>query len=317
MTPGEIYLAAYDEQIRARITAAEIAAGRADRSGPVIRKIFPGERGLITYRDLAGLTGTALDDFIALQRDHFARLGIEAEWKYHSHDRPADLPERLAAAGFVPEDTETLLIGESARLAAGPGTGTGPGPDPGRMAGVTLREVTKRADLERIRDMEQAVWGDDHDWLPGVLGRGLTDPDDPCVVVAAEAGRQLACAGWIRFHRGTDFASLWAGRRSPAGAAAASTVPPLPTGPGWPRAGASGSSRSTLPRTASQCWPGSGWRRWPRRSRSSGTGPPAARHRRIRQVPDAVSRFTGFASAYDAARPTPPAALVRVISPAC
>jgi len=213
VTPGEIYLAAYDEQIRARITAAEIAAGRADRSGPVIRKIFPGERGLITYRDLAGLTGTALDDFIALQRDHFARLGIEAEWKYHSHDRPADLPERLAAAGFVPEDTETLLIGESARLAAGPGTG--PGPDPGRMAGVTLREVTKRADLERIRDMEQAVWGDDHDWLPGVLGRGLTDPDDPCVVVAAEAGRQLACAGWIRFHRGTDFASLWGGSTLP------------------------------------------------------------------------------------------------------
>ena len=221
MTPGEIYLAAYDEQIRARITAAEIAAGRADRSGPVIRKIFPGERGLITYRDLAGLTGTVLDDFIALQRGHFARLGIEAEWKYHSHDRPADLPERLAAAGFVPEDTETLLIGESARLAAGPGTGagtgtgTGPGPDPGRMAGVTLREVTKRADLERIRDMEQAVWGDDHDRLPGVLGRGLTDPDDPCVVVAAEAGRQLVCAGWIRFHRGTDFASLWGGSTLP------------------------------------------------------------------------------------------------------
>ena len=34
-------------------------------------------------------------------------------------------------------------------------------------------------------------------------------------------------------------------------------------------------------------------------------------------MPDAVSPFTGFASTYDAARPTPPAALVRVISPAC
>jgi len=40
---GAAYLATYDEQVRARITAAEIAAG-ADRSGPVIRKIFPGER---------------------------------------------------------------------------------------------------------------------------------------------------------------------------------------------------------------------------------------------------------------------------------
>jgi hypothetical protein len=209
MTPAETYLAAYDEQIRARITATEIAEGRADRSGPVVRKTFPGERGLVSYRDLAGLTGTALDRFIALQRDHFTRLGIEAEWKYHSHDRPADLPDRLAAAGFAPEDTETLLLGESALLAAGPSW------DPGRMAGVSLSEVTQRADLDRIRDMEQAVWGGDHDWLPGVLERDLADPDDPCVVVAAEAGQQLVCAGWIRFHQGTDFASLWGGSTLP------------------------------------------------------------------------------------------------------
>lgn len=206
---GAAYLAAYDEQVRARITATEIAAGKADRSGPVIRKIFPLERGLITYCDLAGMTGRALDNFIAAQRDHFARLGLAVEWKYHSHDQPADLPDRLAAAGFVPEDAETLLIGESARLA---GSAAGA---PGWPAGVTLREVTAQADLERIRDLEQAVWGDDHDWLPGVLGRDIDDPDDPCVVVVAEAGQDVVCAGWIRFHRGTDFASLWGGSTLP------------------------------------------------------------------------------------------------------
>ncbi len=204
---GAAYLAAYDQQIRARITAREIAEGRADRSGPVIRKTFPGERGFISYSDLAGLTGAALDDLIARQRDHFARLGVAAEWKYHSHDQPADLPERLAAAGFVPEDAETLLLGESARLAA-----AGPADWPG---GVTLREVTAQPDLERIRDLEQAVWGGDHDWLPGVLGRDIDDPDDPCVVVVAEAGQDVVCAGWIRFHRGTDFASLWGGSTLP------------------------------------------------------------------------------------------------------
>ena len=204
---GAAYLAAYDKQIRARITAREIAAGRADRSGPVIRKTFPGERGLISYCDLAGLSGAALDNLIARQRDHFARLGVAAEWKYHSHDRPADLPDRLAAAGFVPEDAETLLLGESARLARAGAAGL---PD-----GVALREVTAAADLERIRDLEQAVWGDDHDWLPGVLSRDIDDPDDPCVVVVAEAGQDVVCAGWIRFHRGTDFASLWGGSTLP------------------------------------------------------------------------------------------------------
>jgi hypothetical protein len=207
------YLAAYDEQIRARITAAEAAEGKADRSGPVIRKIYPSERGLVTYSDLAGMTGRALDNFIAAQRDHFARLGLAVEWKYHSHDQPADLPDRLAAAGFVPEAAETLLIGESAELAgAGAAAGTGAA---GWPEGVTLREVTARADLERIRDLEQAVWGDDHGWLPGMLGRDLTDPDDPCVVVVAEAGPDVVCAGWIRLHQGTDFASLWGGSTLP------------------------------------------------------------------------------------------------------
>jgi hypothetical protein len=210
MTPGEIYLAAYDEQIRARITAGEAASGRADWDGPAVRKTFQGDRGLITYRDISGLTGAVLDAFITRQRDHFTRLGLEAEWKYHSHDRPAGLPGRLAAAGFVPEDPETLLIGESARLAAVP-----------RLPpGVTLREVTARADLERIRDMEQAVRGDDHDWLPGALGQDIGDADDPCVVIVAEArqeqaGQQVVCAGWVRFHRGTDFASLRGGSTLP------------------------------------------------------------------------------------------------------
>ncbi len=103
MTPAGALLAAYDRQVRARITTAEIAGGRADRSGPLIRKIYPGERALVTYCDPAGLTGPALDDLIAAQRDHFTRLGIDAEWKYHSHDQPAGLPGRLAAAGTRPE----------------------------------------------------------------------------------------------------------------------------------------------------------------------------------------------------------------------
>ena len=56
----------------------------------------------------------------------------------------------------MPEHPEPLLIGESALLAAAPGP----------PAGVTLREVTGQADLERIGDLEQEVWGDDHDRLP-------------------------------------------------------------------------------------------------------------------------------------------------------
>jgi len=78
VTAGEAYLAAYDEHIRGRITAAG-AAGAADRDGPAGRKSWQGERGLTTYRGLGGLDGAALDAFIARQRDHFTRLGHPAE----------------------------------------------------------------------------------------------------------------------------------------------------------------------------------------------------------------------------------------------
>ena len=38
------------------------------------------------------------------------------EWKYFSHDQPADLPERLVAAGLVPEDEETMVVAEAASI---------------------------------------------------------------------------------------------------------------------------------------------------------------------------------------------------------
>lgn len=191
------YRDTYNEQLRARGVTRETA----ERSGPVVRQLLAGHGGLITYRDLGGLEGGELDTFIAAQRDHFAALGEEVEWKYHGHDLPADLPERLTAAGFTAGERETVLVGEAAQLAA----------EPVPPQGVTLREITSRADLERMRVMEEAVWGYDHSWLPDVLERELNGEGDPCVVVVAEAGDEVVSAAWMRLHPGTEFASLWGG----------------------------------------------------------------------------------------------------------
>lgn len=200
------YRDAYDAQIRARTRSEGSLNGGVDTDGPVIRKVGWEGRGFIDYRDLGGLDGAELDAFIAAQRDHFAGLGgiREVEWKHYGHDLPADLPARLAAAGFLPEEPETVLIGEVAGL-------TG---EPVLPAGVTLREVTERVDLERIQAMQERVWGNDCSWLPDALARDIAGPDDPSVVLVAEAGGPtgtVVCSAWIRFHEGTDFASLWGG----------------------------------------------------------------------------------------------------------
>jgi hypothetical protein len=83
---------------------------RVERDGPLLRTVGFGDRGMVEYRDLDGLDGGELDELIARQVRIFAERGEPFEWKLHGHDRPADLPQRLRAAGFVPEDLETVVI---------------------------------------------------------------------------------------------------------------------------------------------------------------------------------------------------------------
>lgn len=192
--------AEYDRQLRGRLGNAY--GGSVQRIGPLIRKSDISGPGFVVYRDLGGLTGVALDELIAGQVRHFAALGRPFEWKWHSHDLPTDLPDRLRAHGFVPDDDETVHIGPVEPLAEGL-----PAPE-----GVVIREVGGRADLERIRVMQEEVWGTDHGWLPDELEHEMSGADaDPAVVILAEAGGAVVSASWIRFHTDTDFASLWGG----------------------------------------------------------------------------------------------------------
>lgn len=198
------YLAAFDRQLRDR-PDPPVPGEVVERAGPVIRRSGGPGQGSIVYRDLGGLDGERLDAFIREQCAHFAALGQDFEWKYYGHDEPADLPQRLLAAGFAAEDEETVVIGRAADLAV----------PPVLPPGVRLREVTARADLERIRAMEEEVWQEDRAWLPAMLAAELAGSGDPCVVLAAEAGQDVVCAAWVRFLEGTDFATFWGGSTLP------------------------------------------------------------------------------------------------------
>jgi hypothetical protein len=199
--PGDL-LAAYDAQLRAWLPEPLPATWTVDWDGPVFRIAEPGQRGFVGYRDLGGLDGPELDALIARQRDHFAARGEAVEWKLHGHDQPADLPARLGAAGFVPEEQETVVIGRAAPLAA-----AAVPLDPE----VRLREVTARADLERISAMESAVWDEDREHIGRGLESELAANPQGLTVVVAEVGDTVVCAGWIRYVAGTAFGTLWGG----------------------------------------------------------------------------------------------------------
>lgn len=198
------YLAAYDTQLRARVLPRD-ASDVVETDGPVIRKSSMEGRGFITYVDLDGLDGDALDALIVRQRDHYAERNQAVEWKYHGYDRPADLPQRLRAAGFEPDEAETIVIGTAADHVLAQRL-----PD-----GVELREVTRAADLERIRVMQERVWNAPFDWLPGALAAELASTTEPARVFVVEADGEVVSAAWIRFHTGTEFTSLWGGSTLP------------------------------------------------------------------------------------------------------
>jgi len=192
-------LAAFDEQARAEPPVP--AAGVWHESDGELLRVVGQVRGFISAPRDAGARGAELDRLIARQRDYFAARGEAVEWKTYDYDEPADLPARLRAAGFVPEEPETVLVAPAAAVAAVPVL-------PG---GVVLRQVTADADMRRIAAMESRVWDSDRGWTGDHLIREVAAAPDDYVVLTAEAAGQVVAAGWVEFRPGSQFAGLWGG----------------------------------------------------------------------------------------------------------
>ncbi|MFE9811570.1 GNAT family N-acetyltransferase [Streptomyces sp. NPDC005548] len=177
---------------------------RWEADGPLHRVVGHFCGFVIGPRDL-GPVGPDLDRLITRQRDHFAARGEAVEWKIRGHDGPADLGDRLRAAGFVPGPTQTVLIGRAADLAT----------EPRVPEGVALRRVAAEPDIRRIAKMEAAVW--DMDWRPlhaFLTGQIAAAPDDMAVFVA-EADGEVVSAAWLLLTPGGTFAGLRGGTTVP------------------------------------------------------------------------------------------------------
>ncbi len=105
------------------------------------------------------------------------------EWKYYSHDLPADLPERLVVAGLVPEDEETVLVAEADSIPSPP------------------RDVELREDPEAFADLAERVFGRSH---------GSGSPTHSVGVVALVDGVPVS-GGRVDLAPGMDFAGMFGG----------------------------------------------------------------------------------------------------------
>jgi hypothetical protein len=205
VTPDEL-LTAYDRDLREK---AELERALAvERHGPVFWAVFH-HGGFVTYRDLGGLEGEALDALIAETVAHF-RDGTDVasfEWKTRGHDAPADLGEQLAAQGLVPEEVETVMLGEAERLAV----------DVPLDPGVVVRRVGEggdlREDVTRLLAVQEEVFGTGRGPGADTALAEIADGDSEYWI--AEAEGRVVSAGRLTFVPGTGVAGVWGGGTLP------------------------------------------------------------------------------------------------------
>ncbi|MFD8523628.1 GNAT family N-acetyltransferase [Streptomyces capillispiralis] len=172
---------------------------RVERVGAVVRQTAPahGWNGVVW----SAPEMPDADAVIAEQIAYFTGLGRAFEWKLYGHDLPAGLGQRLAAAGFVPEPDETLMIGDTAGLALG----TEP------PAGIRVVPVTDRAGVGLVADVHEKAFDADAAWLRRQLLERLDHDPDTVVAVVALAGDTPVSAARMELVPGTGFAGLWGG----------------------------------------------------------------------------------------------------------
>lgn len=156
------------------------------------------------------LDASNADAAIAAAVERFRPLGREFEWKHYGYDRPADLPDRLRAAGFEPDEQEALVIGEVGQVRARLAGATEP-------RGVTIRRLREHddgqaADWASVGELHHAVWGEDPtDYVASLAAAHAADPHAMSVWLAVADDGTVVCAARANFHEGTDFTSLWGG----------------------------------------------------------------------------------------------------------
>ncbi len=193
MDPAAV-LAAFDEQMR-RHPQPGTPGTLVERDAHVVRVLGDGRNGVVW----SDLDETTADAVVAAELERFA--GQEWEWKHYSHDCPADLARRLAAAGLVAEGPEALLVAEIAGLEL----------DVRPPEGVRLDPVVDDAGIAALVRVHDEVFGGDHSRIGRELAaRMAADPGSVHAVVAM-AGDLPVSSGRLELTRGTDFASLWGG----------------------------------------------------------------------------------------------------------
>lgn len=185
----------------------EPAGHRIEHVGLVRRQYTLDPSGFATVETPEGL-GADPAALIARERDYFAGRGQELEWKTYDYDEPAGLADLLLAAGFVENDDEALILGETAPLAE---------QEIDLPEGLVVRAVEDKADFDRIRALYRDVWGQESPWIGESLFERWRDHPPTVDVIVVEQSREgpVLCSARSEYDE-SPFVGLWGGSTDPA-----------------------------------------------------------------------------------------------------
>jgi GNAT superfamily N-acetyltransferase len=150
----------------------------------------------------ASLNPHAASERIHQQIDHFRARGQDFEWKVYAFDEPLDLQARLAAAGFVADETETLM---ALSLATPLRPRTPLRPD------CKVERIFDARGVDDVLGIQQQVHARDFGWLRARLVDQLSDDPDGCSIYCAYREGQPIGSGWTDFPAGSRFPELHGG----------------------------------------------------------------------------------------------------------
>jgi hypothetical protein len=171
--------------------------------GPLRLATFAGGRGFVTYGPLPDLGPDAFGQLVpdALEQFRDDPDITRIEWKTRGHDTAPGLHEALVHYGFVPDERESIMIGETSDLAG----------DVPLPAGVILRQITDELDVRAMSAMEDEAFGDEvsDDRAEALLHR--LGRDDGMELWVAEVEGKVVSAGRLEPVPDSDFAGIWGG----------------------------------------------------------------------------------------------------------
>ncbi len=192
-------LALYDEQERKN---SRILSYRHEATPEVVRHISadPERESFIIY---SNLSATNADRIIQEQIKWYTEEvnGSGLEWKMFDHDTPPDLKQRLLNHDFEADEVEALLVIDLENC-----------PDV-YLQPVTadVRRITKPEHVGQVTAVQSKVYAEDFTWLEKELRAYLTAEPDFWSIYIAYVDNNPACAAWISYPHGSQFAGLWGG----------------------------------------------------------------------------------------------------------